>query len=158
VRLNQHKIPLVKYISIHYARSKRSTSIFTVGALSKRFNSLRIIGMSLILGPFCCFCRCFLFHPFETDLQFCARVQPCTSFCQDPSRPVLIIGGGMSGITAAMRLHQAGCAVQVLEAKPQIGGIYHVSLSCYCCSYSPCARLGTLWIELVVLAIGCQVV
>jgi squalene-associated FAD-dependent desaturase len=37
-------------------------------------------------------------------------------------RHVVIIGGGLAGITAAIRLREAGAAVTVLEARPWLGG------------------------------------
>jgi monoamine oxidase len=36
--------------------------------------------------------------------------------------PVLIIGGGLAGLTAARLLHHAGIAFQLLEARDQLGG------------------------------------
>lgn len=36
--------------------------------------------------------------------------------------PVVVVGAGFSGLAAALRLHDAGVAAQVLEAKPQVGG------------------------------------
>jgi len=38
---------------------------------------------------------------------------------------VAVIGGGLAGITAAIRLADAGCAVTLLEAKPRLGGLTH---------------------------------
>jgi len=35
---------------------------------------------------------------------------------------VLVVGGGVSGLTTAYRLHQAGADVIVLEASDQVGG------------------------------------
>lgn len=37
-------------------------------------------------------------------------------------RPVLVIGGGISGIAAASELKRQGCAVKVVEAKDHLGG------------------------------------
>jgi hydroxysqualene dehydroxylase len=40
------------------------------------------------------------------------------------SRPsVVVAGGGLAGITAALRLADAGCDVTLLEAKPRLGGL-----------------------------------
>lgn len=41
--------------------------------------------------------------------------------------PVLVIGAGMAGLSAARRLHDAGVAVTVLEARERIGGRIHTS-------------------------------
>ena len=38
------------------------------------------------------------------------------------ARHVVVIGGGLAGITAAIRLREAGAAVTVLEARPWLGG------------------------------------
>jgi len=38
------------------------------------------------------------------------------------SDPVVIVGGGISGLTAAYRLEQAGCPYVLLEAGAQLGG------------------------------------
>ena len=36
--------------------------------------------------------------------------------------PVLIIGGGLAGLTAARLLHHAGIGFQLLEARDRLGG------------------------------------
>ena len=38
---------------------------------------------------------------------------------------VAVVGGGLAGITAAVRLADAGCAVTLFEAKPRLGGLTH---------------------------------
>jgi hydroxysqualene dehydroxylase len=38
---------------------------------------------------------------------------------------VAVVGGGLAGISAALRLADAGCRVTVLEAKPRLGGLTH---------------------------------
>ena len=38
---------------------------------------------------------------------------------------VVVIGGGISGLTAAYRLHQAGVRVTLLEASDHLGGVIH---------------------------------
>jgi squalene-associated FAD-dependent desaturase len=40
-------------------------------------------------------------------------------------RRVAVVGGGLAGITAAIRLADAGCAVTLLEARPKLGGLTH---------------------------------
>jgi oxygen-dependent protoporphyrinogen oxidase len=41
----------------------------------------------------------------------------------DAIADVVVIGGGISGLTAAFRLHQQGLAVELLEAAPRAGGV-----------------------------------
>ncbi|MEX0427346.1 hydroxysqualene dehydroxylase HpnE [Nocardioides sp. DS6] len=38
---------------------------------------------------------------------------------------VAVVGGGLAGITAALRLADAGCRVTLHEAKPKLGGLTH---------------------------------
>lgn len=42
-----------------------------------------------------------------------------------PRSRVVVVGGGLAGITAAIRLADGGCAVTLLEAKPKLGGLTH---------------------------------
>jgi phytoene dehydrogenase-like protein len=39
-----------------------------------------------------------------------------------PERPVIVVGAGMAGLTAAVALHEAGVPVQILEASDGVGG------------------------------------
>jgi squalene-associated FAD-dependent desaturase len=41
------------------------------------------------------------------------------------TRRVAVVGGGLAGITAALRCADAGCAVTVFEARPKLGGLTH---------------------------------
>jgi squalene-associated FAD-dependent desaturase len=41
------------------------------------------------------------------------------------TRQVAVIGGGLAGITAALRCADAGCQVTLFEARPQLGGLTH---------------------------------
>ena len=41
---------------------------------------------------------------------------------KNPKSSVAVIGGGLTGLTAAWRLHRAGCRVTVFEKAPQVGG------------------------------------
>ena len=38
---------------------------------------------------------------------------------------VAVVGGGLAGITAALRLADSGCGVVLVEAKPRLGGLTH---------------------------------
>jgi hydroxysqualene dehydroxylase len=41
------------------------------------------------------------------------------------SRRVAVVGGGLAGITAALRCADAGCEVTLFEARPKLGGLTH---------------------------------
>jgi squalene-associated FAD-dependent desaturase len=41
------------------------------------------------------------------------------------SRRVAVVGGGLAGITAALRCVDAGCEVTLFEARPKLGGLTH---------------------------------
>jgi oxygen-dependent protoporphyrinogen oxidase len=41
---------------------------------------------------------------------------------KDPSSSIAVVGGGLTGLTAAWRLHQSGHRVTVFEKAPQVGG------------------------------------
>ncbi|MFJ1311538.1 flavin monoamine oxidase family protein [Agrobacterium sp. P15N1-A] len=38
------------------------------------------------------------------------------------SKPILVVGGGLSGLLTAVRLHQAGLPVRLVEARTRLGG------------------------------------
>lgn len=41
------------------------------------------------------------------------------------TRSVAVVGGGLAGITAALRCADAGCTVTLFEARPKLGGLTH---------------------------------
>jgi hydroxysqualene dehydroxylase len=41
------------------------------------------------------------------------------------ARTVAVVGGGLAGLTAAIRLADAGCHVTLLEGRPRLGGLTH---------------------------------
>ncbi|MEE9312086.1 MAG: FAD-dependent oxidoreductase, partial [Planctomycetota bacterium] len=43
------------------------------------------------------------------------------------SKRVAIIGGGISGLTAAYRVHQAGLQPVLFEASDRVGGVIHTT-------------------------------
>lgn len=50
------------------------------------------------------------------------ELEPLESICEKSSREILIIGGGIAGITTALELGYLGHKVHVVEKKPSIGG------------------------------------
>jgi squalene-associated FAD-dependent desaturase len=51
------------------------------------------------------------------------------------TRAVVVVGGGLAGITAALRLSDRGCQVTLLEARPRLGGL------------TSSFRRGELWVD-----------
>ena len=41
------------------------------------------------------------------------------------ARACVVVGGGLAGLTAAVRLADAGCRVTLLESRPRLGGLTH---------------------------------
>src|SRR5262245_53690749 len=50
----------------------------------------------------------------------CAARRPVPRLAS--AEPVVVVGAGIAGLTAAWRLHQAGVPVRVLEAQNRVGG------------------------------------
>ncbi|MCJ7631537.1 FAD-dependent oxidoreductase [Candidatus Bathyarchaeota archaeon] len=50
------------------------------------------------------------------------ELEPLESISEKSSRDILIVGGGIAGITAALELGYLGHKVQIVERKPSIGG------------------------------------
>ena len=44
---------------------------------------------------------------------------------QSPARHVIVVGAGLAGLAAALRLRDAGCSVSILEARTRAGGRVH---------------------------------
>src|SRR5207244_12992292 len=51
------------------------------------------------------------------------RASPVGAAPPSMSRRIIIVGAGMGGLTAALRLARHGFAVRVLEARPSAGGL-----------------------------------
>jgi squalene-associated FAD-dependent desaturase len=75
-----------------------------------------------------------------------------------PSRSVLVIGGGLAGLSSAVALADAGCSVRLLEKRPRLGGratsytlpdgsevdnCQHVTLGCCTNLADFCRRVGS---------------
>ncbi len=60
--------------------------------------------------------------------QASSRTSPAPSMpnARDPaSSHIAVVGGGLAGITAALRCADAGCEVTLFEARPRLGGLTH---------------------------------
>src|SRR5258708_38944586 len=57
---------------------------------------------------------------FSVSLCLCGSKSECFIMA---ARSVLIVGAGMGGLTAALRLARAGLAVRVIEARSDAGGL-----------------------------------
>ena len=49
-------------------------------------------------------------------------LEPLEEICEAASRDVLVVGGGIAGITASMELEEQGYRVHLVEREPSIGG------------------------------------
>ena len=49
-------------------------------------------------------------------------LEPLEEICEVASRDVLVVGGGIAGITASMELEEQGYKVHLVEREPSIGG------------------------------------
>jgi len=50
------------------------------------------------------------------------NVGPHFAMSSSPSKTIVIVGGGLAGLTAARHLHRAGIGFQLLEARDRLGG------------------------------------
>lgn len=51
-------------------------------------------------------------------------------FGENDSPKIVVVGGGLAGLTAGYRLHQKGMDVEVYEARNRVGGrIFSVNIS-----------------------------
>lgn len=82
--------------------------------------------------------HCAWVHPFDPDGATCKAAelmragvervrlaQPITKLEREPARAALVIGGGVSGMTAALGIADAGYDVQLVEKKGELGGNLH---------------------------------
>src|SRR5262245_11825876 len=66
------------------------------------------------------------FHQFTPPPDWCAApgaVCKCSWGCTMAARSAIVIGAGMGGLTAALRLARAGLTVRVIDARPEPGGL-----------------------------------
>ncbi len=68
------------------------------------------VSMALIMLPF-------LFFPEERNDDI-----GCSAGCQPENRGVLVVGGGIGGIQAALDIAESGYYVYLVEQSPAIGG------------------------------------
>jgi monoamine oxidase len=120
--------------------SRGAWSLLRVGATDDTRAALgRPIGNRLVLAGEAT-------HPTQAGMTHGAYEEGCRAgrwAIEAGHRRVVVVGAGFAGLGASRILHDAGCAVTVLEARDRIGGRVHT------CALGPSAvvELGANWLQ-----------